>query len=322
MRCILIANPGRHNQLLLTQQHIPSCKKDEVLVKVKTAGVNRADLLQRQGKYPVPDEESKIPGLEVAGEVVAKGTEVTKLQIGDLIYGLVGGGGYAEYCCVNQHTAALIYPGWNFTTAVALPEALVTAHATLFLLGQLQPGQTILMHGAGSGISSIALQMAKIHGAHIISTVSSEKKMLQAQQFEPATLINYKQVDFEHALEPNSIDLIVDFIGGDYFPKHLRLLKPCGKLIQIACMKGYLVETNLVLVMQKRLQIHGFVLRAQSILEKIQLWQSMQRQWSMSLQNKQILPIIDAEYSLEEVGQAHQRLLNNEHFGKVVLVIS
>ncbi|KTD19306.1 quinone oxidoreductase [Legionella lansingensis] len=321
MRCILIDNPGPQSRLQLSEQEIPSCKKEEVLIRVKATALNRADLLQRQGKYPPPPGESIIPGLEVAGEVIAIGSAVTRFKTGDRIYGLVGGGGYAEYCCVNQHLAEPIPIGWDYTYAAALPEALMTAHAAIFLLGQLKSTHTLLIHAAGSGISSLAIQMAKLQGAQIITTTSGDEKIAKAKKLGATLVINYKKEDFETVLGERSVDVIVDFIGGSYFLKHLKLLKPQGKLTQIACMQGHLAETNLLLIMQKRLQINGFVLRSQSIAEKASLWQSMQKQWATVLLNKDLAPIIDSEFSLEDIEQAHARMYSSDHFGKIVVRI-
>jgi NADPH2:quinone reductase len=320
MRCILVNNPGPESRLIISEEKIPSYQKEDLLIQVKATAVNRADLLQREGKYPPPSGESLIPGLEVAGEVVAMGSNVKRFKIGDRVYGLVGSGGYAEYCCVNQHLAALIPQSWSFAYAAALPEALVTAHATIFTIGKLKPKETLLIHAAGSGITSIALQMAKIHAANIISTASSDDKMNKAK-LSGAQLINYKENDFEEILGECCVDVIVDFIGKDYFPKHLRLLKTQGRLIQIACMQGPLVELNLLLLLQKRLQVSGFVLRSQSLSEKSLLWQSMQKKWGEALLSNHIVPIIDSEFSLKDIELAHARMRSREHFGKIVIHI-
>ncbi|ASQ46106.1 NAD(P)H-quinone oxidoreductase [Legionella clemsonensis] len=321
MRCILIENSGPQSRLIINEQPLPVCQKEELLIKVKATAVNRADLLQRQGKYPPPAGESDIPGLEIAGDVIAIGDEVTRFKVGDAVYGLVGSGGYAEYCCVNQHLAERIPSNWDYDHAAALPEALITVHATVFLLGQLMQGQTLLIHAAGSGITSLAIQMAKLQGAKIISTTSTQDKMLKAQKLASITLINYKQKDFEAVLGECTVDVIVDFIGGSYFPKHLKLLKIQGKLIQIACMQGHQVEMNLLRIMEKRLQINGFVLRSQSLAEKAELWKSAQHQWGTALLNQHIMPVIDSKFVFDEIEQAHLRMQNNEHFGKIVITM-
>lgn len=321
MRYILIDNPGPQNRLIVSEKEKPICRKEEILVRVKATAVNRADLLQRQGKYPPPAGESTIPGLEIAGEVVGLGIDVNRFKVGDRVYGLVAGGGYAQYCCLHQNLAEHIPVEWDFGYAVALPEALMTAHATIFLIGQLKLGQTILIHAAGSGITSLAIQMAELKGAKVISTTSSQEKIDKAMELGAATLINYKKEDFEAVLGEQSIDLIVDFIGGSYFHKHLKLLKTKGKLVQIACMQGHLVDCDLTLIMRKRLQINGFILRSQSLPEKIALWQSAQHQWSTSLLNRHIKPVIDSEFKFEEIEQAHARMQNSAHFGKIIVRI-
>lgn len=321
MRCVIIENPGPESRLLIKEEAKPICDKEQILVQVKATALNRADLLQRRGKYPPPPGESTIPGLEVAGEVVEVGSAVKKFKAGDRVYGLVAGGGYAEYCSVHQNLAAIIPEPWDFSYAAALPESLMTAHATIFLLGQLKQGQTLLIHAASSGISSLAIQMARHLGAKVISTTSNQEKMDKALHLGASTLINYNQEDFEAVLGTESVDVIVDFIGGSYFPKHLRLLKPEGKLIQISCMDGNKVECDLALLMRKRLEIHGFVLRSQSLYEKAMLWRAVQQQWPTALLNKHIVPIIDSEFKLEDIEAAHARMLNNDHFGKIIVRI-
>jgi NADPH2:quinone reductase len=226
LRCITIINPGPDNRLEITEQNIPLCNPDEILVKVHAAALNRADLLQRQGKYPHPPGESDILGLELSGEVVTLGKNVQKFKLGERVYGLVAGGALAEYCLVNQYLAALIPDHWDYTYAAALPEALTTAHATIFILGELKTDDHLLIHAAGSGISSLAIQMASHIGATVFSTVSNQKKMDMAHALGASTVINYKTQDFATIIKSNSLDLIVDFIGKTYFTKHLECLKP------------------------------------------------------------------------------------------------
>ena len=293
-----------------------------MLVRVRATALNRADLMQRYGKYPPPAGESDIPGLEVAGDVVEVGRKVRQFKPGDRVYGLVGSGAYAELCPVDESLAHLIPPGWDYRLAAALPEALTTVYATLFDLGSLQPGQILLIHGAGSGIASLAIQMAKLTKAKVITTVGDKSKIEKALALGADQVINYKENDFEDLIEEQSINLILDFIGGDYFNKHLHLLRPQGKLIQIACLKGSTVECNLALIMRKRLQITGFVLRPQSIEEKTRLWNLAHKHWYNSLINKNLVPIIDREFKLEEIGQAHQYMQSSEHFGKIVIHVS
>ncbi len=322
MRYIHVENPGAHSQLVIAEGPSSKYSDSQILVRVRATALNRADLMQRYGKYPPPAGESDIPGLEVAGDVVEVGRKVRQFKPGDRVYGLVGSGAYAELCPVDESLAHLIPPGWDYRLAAALPEALTTVYATLFDLGSLQPGQILLIHGAGSGIASLAIQMAKLTKAKVITTVGDKSKIEKALALGADQVINYKENDFEDLIEEQSINLILDFIGGDYFNKHLHLLRPQGKLIQIACLKGSTVECNLALIMRKRLQITGFVLRPQSIEEKTRLWNLAHKHWYNSLINKNLVPIIDREFKLEEIAQAHQYMQSSEHFGKIVIHVS
>lgn len=321
MRCVIVDNPGPQNRLIFVEQEIPTFNKNQLLVRVKATALNRADLLQRQGKYPPPFGESAILGMEIAGEVIAVGKDVKHFKIGDRVYGLVGSGAYAEYCAVHQNLAALIPEGWDFSSAAAIPEALMTANATVFSIGKLKSNQTLLIHAAGSGISCFAIQMAIHIGAKVFTTASTQEKIEQAAKLGATSVINYKTDDFESLIGMESLNLIVDFIGGTYFPKHLRLLKKQGKLVQIACMQGHRVECDLAIIMKKRLQIIGFVLRSQKIEEKAALWKSAQQKWSTALLNKHIAPVIDSVFNFEEIEKAHARMESSAHFGKIVIHI-
>ncbi|KTC90110.1 NAD(P)H-quinone oxidoreductase [Fluoribacter dumoffii] len=319
MRYVHIENPGPHSRLVIENGSNPQYSASQILVNVKATALNRADIMQRYGKYPPPAGESDILGLEVAGEVVEVGAEVDQFKPGDKIYGLVGSGAYAEFCPVEASLAQHIPDHWDYTLAAALPEALTTVYATLFDLGTLSQGQTLLIHGAGSGIASLAIQMAKLTHARVITTVGTDDKIDKARKLGADQIINYRKQDFEDLIEDHSVDLIVDFIGGDYFNKHLHLLKPKGKLIQIACLKGSTVECNLALIMRKRLQIIGFVLRSQSLVEKNKLWSDAHKLWADALKIKKISPIIDREFTLDQVEEAQQYMQSGVHFGKIVL---
>jgi putative PIG3 family NAD(P)H quinone oxidoreductase len=277
--------------------------------------------MQRYGKYPPPLGESDIPGLELSGVVAAAGSKVKIFKPGDKVYGLVGSGAYAEYCAVEASLAHHIPTGWSYSLAAALPEALTTVYATLFDLGSLKQGQTLLIHGAGSGIASLAIQMAKLANAKVITTVGNSSKMDQALKLGADQVIHYKENDFEDLIEEHNVDLIIDFIGGDYFNKHLHLLKPKGKLIQIACIKGSSVECNLALIMRKRLQITGFVLRPQSTKEKARLWKLAHQHWSEALNSLALKPVIDSEFTLSQLEQAQLRMQEGMHFGKIVVLM-
>ncbi len=322
MRYIHIQNPGQHSRLVIENGAQPKYTNTQILVYVKATALNRADLMQRYGKYPPPKGELDIPGLEVAGVVVAVGSKVTQFKIGDKVYGLVGSGAYAEYCSVESTLAHIIPKGWDYSLAAALPEALTTVHATLFDLGKLKPGQTLLIHGAGSGIASLAIQIAKHINATVITTVGHTDKIEKARQLGADQIINHTTQDFEDLIAEQSVDLILDFIGGDYFNRHLHLLKPQGKLIQIACIKGSTVECNLALIMRKRLSIIGFILRAQTIKEKARLWKLAHQTWQDALAKKEITPIIDSAFALEQIEEAQHYMQTGAHFGKIVIKIN
>ena len=319
MRYVHIENPGPHNRLIIENGPKPEYSKSQILVHVKATALNRADIMQRYGKYPPPTGESEVLGLEVAGEVVEVGANVTQFIPGDKVYGLVGSGAYAEFCPVEASLAHHIPDTWNYALAAALPESLTTVYATLFDLGKLKSGQTLLIHGAGSGISSLAIQMAKLSHAQVITTVGTDDKLEKARKLGADQVINYRKQDFEDLIEDHSVDLIIDFVGGDYFDKHLHLLKPKSKLIQIACLKGSRVECNLALIMRKRLQIIGFVLRSQSLEDKNKLWNEAHKAWVEDLRTKKLTPIIDSEFKLEQIEAAHQHMESGTHFGKIVV---
>lgn len=321
MRCVVIHNPGLDSHLEIIEQPTPLCTDEQLLIKVHAAALNRADLMQRQGKYPPPAGESAIPGLEVAGEIIAIGSKVTRFAIGEHIYGLVGSGGYASHCLVEQRLAEHIPAGWDMIHAAALPESLATVHATVFMHGKFAAQQRLLAHAAGSGITSMAIQMAKLIGATIFTTVSNDHKMALAKQLGADKVINYKREDFATIITPNSLDIILDFIGGDYFTNHVTLLKTEGRLIQIACLNGNNVTLNLAQLMYKRLQIIGFVLRAQPLEEKAKIWQSAHNQWRDALENQQLKPVIDSTFAFSEIEKAQQRMLHGENFGKIVILM-
>lgn len=318
MKYIEISNPGPDSRLVIGQSPTPTPSDDELLVQVTAAGVNRADLLQRRGKYPPPPGASSIPGLELAGEVVQTGGGVQGFKAGDRIYALVSGGAYAEYCTPKAALSHHTPNDWSDVEAAAFPEALTTVYATLFDIGRIKPGQTLLIHGAGSGIASMAIHVALQMKVNVITTAGTPEKVLKAQGMGVQQIFNYNEQDFEALIPKDSIDLVIDFIGADYLNKHLNLLKPQGTLIQIACMKGSSATCDLVTLVRKRLHIHGFVLRSQSQEEKTRLW----REAHEVLRDFDTKPIIDSVYPFEQAEHAHLRMKSSAHFGKIVIDLS
>lgn len=321
MKYIVIENIGPESHLNLVEGPIPPYNDNQLLVSVKAAALNRADIFQRHGTYPPPAGESEIPGLEVAGEIIEVGKKVSQFNIGDRVYGLVGGGGYAQYCIIDESLAHHLPKDWDYYTAAALPESLLTVYGTLYELGHLKPNQTILIHGAGSGISSLAIQMAKISKAKVITTIGQQEKWKKAEELGADEIINYTEQDFQQAIPPNSLDLIIDFVGGGYFNKHLILLKPKGKLIQIATLMGAEVECHLGLIVRKRLKIMGFILRHQTIQEKSYLWAKAHEHFFQFFATDQIKPIVDSVFKIEQLEEAFDRMVQGNYFGKIVVSI-
>ncbi|KTC98323.1 quinone oxidoreductase [Legionella geestiana] len=314
-----ILAPGPENEICLMEKPRPVCGAHEVLIRVEAFGVNRADILQRQGKYPPPPGSVSTPGLECAGRIAAVGENVCNFSENDAVFALVAAGACAEYCLADARLVRPIPRGWSFIEAAALAEALVTAHATVFELGALKSGETLLMHGAGSGITSLAIQMARLIGAQIITTANHPEKCEKALQYGAHRAINHTTEDFLSLCGESSVDVAVDFIGGDYVDKHLRLLKSCGRLIQIACMQNHQCTFNLARLVQKRLCLQGFVLRSQAADEKAMLFTRAINRWWPALQEGAIKPVIDAVFPFDELASAHQRLQDSRHFGKIIV---
>lgn len=322
MSGICVNNPGPNSQLVVKQYPIPKLKEQEILVKVKACAVNHADLLQRKGHYPPPLGASDILGLELAGQVVTIGNNVSRFKVGQAVYGLVAGGAYAEYSVIHETLAQACPKDWSFTVAAAVPEALSTAHACLVDRAQLKATESFLIHGAGSGIASLAIQMAKYLDAKVICTVGHDEKIKQAKALGANLVIQYNNQSFFEQLGTQSVDVILDYIGGDYVAAHLKLLKPKGRLIQIACQRGAKVDVSLLDLIQKQLTIEGFILRSQSLSEKGQLWKRAHTTWQQALHTQKIKPIIDSIFSIKDVALAHERMQQSKHFGKIVLEIN
>tara|TARA_Y100000588_G_C14248038_1_gene922251 strand:+ start:966 stop:1928 length:963 start_codon:yes stop_codon:yes gene_type:complete len=320
MKAIRIENPGKDSQLEICTIDPPSIKACEVLIKVHSFALNHADLLQRHGKYPPPKGTTEIPGLELAGEIVQIGDQTQGYQIGDKVYALVSGGAYAEYCSAHFKLIHKIPSFMDFDTACAIPEALLTVHATVFEMGQLKNKERLLLHGAGSGITSMACQMAKVINAEVISTIGKETKRQQARSLGIDHIYNYHKTWHEH-IEKDSVHTIVDFVGGDYFDTHLKLLAPKGKLIQIACMNGHRVQTSLLPIITKQIMIQGFVLRPQSLRQKTKLWEKAHQKWFNHIESQQIKPVIDSIFTFSQIEEAHLRMLTSQHFGKIIIKI-
>lgn len=320
MKAIVITTPGGPEVLQLVEKEVPSVVAGHVLIQVVAAGLNRPDVFQREGKYPAPPGiVSDIPGLEVAGVITQVGEGVTDFSEGDKVCALVAGGGYAEYVLAPVEQCLPLPENISMKDGASLPETMFTVWHNVFERGALQKGETILVHGGSSGIGITTIQLAKTFGAKVIVTVGSHEKGKACLNYGADRYINYKEQDFEDELGAMSIDVILDMIGGEYFPKNLKLLKPDGRLIYINHMKGRNVSLDLNLLMRNRLVISGSTLRSREIAFKKQLRDSIQTHIWPLLQSQHFKSMVGHSFKMEEVRKAHQLLDSHSHIGKIVL---
>lgn len=323
MRAIIITKPGGPEVLEFSELAIPTVGPGQLLVKIHATALNRADISQRRGTYPPPADHSPLLGLEMAGEVAAVGDQVLGFTEGDRVFGLLDGGGYAEYCLIDAQMALPIPPQWSYEEAAAVPEVFLTAQTCLFQLGNLKPGESILIHAGGSGVGTAAIQMAHHIGATVYVTAGSLAKVDRAIKLGADVGIDYHTQDFVDVIKElthdSGVDVIIDSIGGDYFAKNLNCLKTDGRLIQIAKMSGENGVIRLGLVIMKRLQIKGNTMRSRPLAEKRAITQRFAQDWLPLLIEGRIKPVIDMIYPFEQVQDAHEYLETNQSFGKVVL---
>ncbi len=289
------------------------------------AGVNRPDVLQRQGGYPPPKGASDIPGLEIAGTVVALGKGVTRWQEGDEVCALVAGGGYAEFCTVPEPQALPVPAGLDLVRAAALPETFFTVWTNVFERGRLRSGETFLVHGGSSGIGTTAIQLASAFGARVFATAGNSMKCQACERLGAERAINYRDEDFvaviQEVTEGRGVDVILDMVGGDYIQKNISLLATEGRLVNIAFLKGSKVELNFVPVMLKRLTLTGSTLRPRSVAEKGLIARALEEKVWPLLARGRIAPVIEGRFPLTRAADAHRLMETSAHIGKIVLVI-
>ncbi len=326
MDAIVIQEPaqkGDWNTLVMGRAPRPSPKAGEVLVRVEACSVNRADLLQRRGLYPPPPGASPIIGLDFAGVVVEKGPNVDGWDPGERVFGIIAGGGYGRYATVSADHLVSIPDNLDFVAAAAAAEVFFTAFFNLFIEAQTKSGETLLVHGGGSGVGTAAIQLARAHGVTPITTVGSQEKIARCLELGAAFAINYQTEDFAaRVLEltgGRGVDVILDWIGASYLAKHIEILKPRGRLVIIGLMGGNKGELPLAPVLTKRLRIIGSVLRSQSREEKAALTRAFTRQVRPLLESGEVRPILDRVFPVQAVEDAHQYMKENRHFGKIVL---
>ena len=325
MRCIEIHHPGPGSKLEIGERPIPELKSGEVLIKVAAAGVNRPDLVQRQGAYPPPPGACDILGLEVAGRIAAIGPGVEGLEIGREVCALVTGGGYADYCAAAAGLCLPFPQGMGAVEAAALPEAVFTVWHNVFQRGRLAAGETLLVHGGASGIGTTAIQMAKAFGATVVTTAGGKQKCAACSALGADFVIDYKTEDFVavtlKATGDKGAEVILDMVGGDYLPRNLRCLALEGRHVSIAFLHGPTAEVNFLPVMVKRQTLTGSTLRPQSVEAKAAIAAELREKVWPLLDRGRISPKIHRTFRLEDAEEAHKALNKGDHFGKIILTL-
>ena len=323
MRAVEIAEPGGPEVLRLVERPVPALRRGEVLIRVAAAGVNRPDIMQRQGKYPPPPGASDIPGLEVSGEVVDAG-DASRVGIGEAVCALVAGGGYAEYCAAPAVQCLRVPAGLSVREAAAIPETFFTVWTNLFQRAALRAGERVLIHGGTSGIGTTAIQLAQAFGATVFATAGSDRKVQACRRLGAARAINYHAEDFVQAVKDETghegVDVVLDIVGGDYLQRNLQCLRLDGRLVQIGLIGGPKATVDLRVVLQKRLTIAGSTLRARSVAEKGAIARALEADVWPILERGEVAPVIHADFPLAHAAEAHRALEAGEVIGKLVLV--
>lgn len=311
--------------LKLTRRAIPLPSANQVLIKVSAAGVNRPDIMQRQGLYPAPVGASDIPGLEVSGIIISMGKNVSHVNIDDQVCALVTGGGYAQYCLASAALCLPLPEKLTFIQAAALPETFFTVWSNIFDRAHLLPGETLLVHGGTSGIGTTAIQLGKAFNAKVIVTAGSSTKCQFCLELGADAAINYKEVDFVEEIKTltdnKGVNVILDMIGGDYFPRNLKCLAMDARLVQIALQNGTNTELNLLPVMLKRLTLTGSTLRARDDNFKTAIAKKLQKHVWPLLSSGKIKPVINTTFALSDAAKAHQLMESSQHIGKIILTV-
>jgi NADPH2:quinone reductase len=325
MTAIAIRAPGGPEVLVPERRPLPSPGEREILVRVRAAGINRPDVMQRQGQYAPPPGAPDIPGLEIAGEVAALGPGVVRFNIGDRVTALVPGGGYAEYCKVHETNTLPAPKSFTMIEAAAIPETFFTVWPNLFERGRLAAGETALIHGGSSGIGTTAIQLAKAFGATVIVTVGSDEKCAACIRLGADVAINYKTEDFVERVKAatggKGANVILDMVGGDYVKRNHQAAAEDGRIVQIALQKGATAEVDFRVVMAKRLLHTGSMLRPRPVSFKAEVAAALHiRVWPL-LETRTVVPVIDSTYPLARAADAHARMESSEHVGKIVLTV-
>lgn len=323
MTCIEIAEPGGPEVLKAVQRPIPQPGDGEVLVRVRAAGVNRPDVMQRQGMYPPPPGAPDIPGLEISGTVESAGPGVEQPRIGEEVCALVQGGGYAEYCLAPAPLCLPVPEGLDVVEAASIPETYFTVWTNVFDRGRLVRGERALVHGGTSGIGTTAIQLIRNAGATVFVTAGSREKCDACLDLGADAAINYREQDFVEEVsalsDGNGVDLILDIVGGDYFPRNLKCLAVEGRLVQIALQRGPKSEVSLLKIMLNRLTVTGSTLRPRSVAQKAEIADALRREVWPQFRDGRLKPVIHSRFPLAEAVEAHRLMDSSAHIGKIIL---
>jgi NADPH2:quinone reductase len=323
MTVVAIDGKGGPDVLRPRSQAVPAAGATQILVKVEAAGVNRPDVLQRMGLYPAPKGHSELPGLEIAGTVVAVGSEVTRFEAGQHVMALVNGGGYAEYCVADEGTTLHVPEGLSIIEAAGLPETFFTVWHNVFERGQLKAGEWLLVHGGTSGIGVTAIQLAKSFGARVITTTGSDAKCEAARKLGADRAVNYRTEDFLQAVKAETggrgVDVILDMVRGEYIEKNIRALADDGRLVYIGFQSGSKAEIDFMRVMLKRLTITGSTLRIRPAEVKAHIARKVEAEILPLLAAGDVKVPIDSTFPLTRAADAHRRIEEGTHIGKIIL---
>ncbi len=323
MNYIQIKEHGDPDVLKLSSQSVPDPGLEEVLIRVEAAGVNRPDIMQRKGLYPPPPGATDVPGLEVSGTVVKKGKNVVEPEVGSQVCALVSCGGYAEYCLASASICLPVPKKISLQHAAGIPETFFTVWTNVFERGQLKSGETLLVHGGSSGIGTTSIQLGKAFGTTVYTTAGTKEKCEYCKNLGADAAINYNENDFEAEIktltENRGVDVILDMVGGPYFPKNIKILAVQGRLLQIALMQGYKAEVDFRPLLLKRVTLTGSTLRPRSVKKKAEIARSLHKEVWPLMDSGTIRPIIHQTFPLEKAADAHRLMESSNHIGKILL---
>lgn len=324
MTAIEITGPGTPDVLKPARRKVPEPGPGEVLIEVLAAGINRPDVSQRAGLYPPPPGASDIPGLEIAGRVVASGPEQGSLSPGDMVCALVAGGGYAEYCVAPADQCLPVPRGFSVLEAAAIPETFFTVWTNLFDRAGFKPGETLLLHGGSSGIGTTAIQLAHAFGGTVYTTAGNDEKCAACLALGADHAVNYRTQDFVETIltltEKRGVDVVIDMVGGDYIPRNIRCMAQDGRMVFLAFLSGSTAEVNFMPVLRKRLMITGSTLRPRSVAEKAVIARSLRTHVWPLFEAGAVRPVLYQSYRLDEASKAHALMEASSHIGKIMLV--